>query len=236
MEFLSNLFYFIVVLGILVLVHEFGHFIAARLVGMRAEVFSIGMGPRLFGFHKRLGFTFGNLPKDFEFDDNTEYRISLLPIGGYVKIAGMIDESMDKDFINREPQPWEFRSKKPWQKFIVLIAGVIMNFILAVLIFGTIAFFQGQTLLKTTTIGAVLPGSIAEQIGFKPDDRIVKINYKEIGSWNEAMEHLTFKQMGKVKEILVERNGQMITLNADGKKIIRAIADKKTFRIRTLWH
>ncbi len=227
MEFLSNLFYFILVLGILVLVHEFGHFIAARLVGMRAEVFSIGMGPRLFGYHKRLGFTFGSVPKDFEYDDNTEYRVSILPIGGYVKIAGMIDESMDKDFINQEPQPWEFRSKKSWQKFLVLVAGVVMNFVLAVVIFGGIAFFQGQTLLKTTTIGAVAPGSLAEEIGFKPDDKIIKINYEDIGSWNEAIEYLTFKQMGKVKQIIVLRNNQQITLNGDGKKIIRAIADKK---------
>lgn len=227
MEFLSNLFYFILVLGILVLVHEFGHFIAARLVGMRAEVFSIGMGPRLFGYHKRLGFTFGKVPEDFEYDEHTEYRISILPIGGYVKIAGMIDESMDKDFINKEPQPWEFRSKKSWQKFIVLVAGVVMNFVLAVIIFGGIAFFQGQTLLKTTTIGAVAQGSLAQEIGFLPDDRIVKINYEPIGSWNEAIEHLTFKQMGKLKEIQVMRNNELVTLNADGKKIIRAIADKK---------
>ncbi len=227
MEFLSNIFYFILVLGILVLVHEFGHFIAARLVGMRAEVFSIGMGPRLFGYHKRLGFTFGSMPKDFEYDEHTEYRVSILPIGGYVKISGMIDESMDKDFINKEPQPWEFRSKKSWQKFIVLVAGVVMNFVLAVIIFGGIAFFQGQTLLKTTTIGAVSQGSLAEEIGFLPDDRIVKINYEEIGSWNEAIEYLTFKQMGKVKAIQVMRNNELVTLNGDGKKIIRAIADKK---------
>lgn len=227
MEFLSNIFYFILVLGILVLVHEFGHFIAARLVGMRAEVFSIGMGPRLFGYHKRLGFTFGSMPKDFEYDEHTEYRVSILPIGGYVKISGMIDESMDKDFIDKEPQPWEFRSKKSWQKFIVLVAGVVMNFVLAVIIFGGIAFFQGQTLLKTTTIGAVSQGSLAEEIGFLPDDRIVKINYEEIGSWNEAIEYLTFKQMGKVKAIQVMRNNELVTLNGDGKKIIRAIADKK---------
>lgn len=227
MEFISNLFYFILVLGILVLVHEFGHFIAARLVGMRAEIFSIGMGPRLFGYHKRLGFTFGKMPEEFEHDENTEYRVSILPIGGYVKIAGMIDESMDKDFINKEPQPWEFRSKKSWQKFFVLIAGVVMNFVLAVIIFGGIAFFQGQTLLKTTTIGAVAPGSLAEEIGFKPDDRIIKINYQEIGSWNEAIENLTFKQMGKVKEIQVMRGNELVTLSGDGKKIIRAIADKK---------
>lgn len=227
MEFLTNLFYFIVVLGILVLVHEFGHFIAARLVGMRAEVFSIGMGPRLFGYHRKLGFTFGKLPEDFEFDDNTEYRISILPIGGYVKIAGMIDESLDKDFINNEPKPWEFRSKKPWQKFLVLVAGVVMNFLLAVIIFSVLAYFQGQTLLKTTTIGAVVPGSLGEQIGFKPNDRIVKINYEDIGSWNEVIENLTFKQMGKLKEIQVARGDQIITLKTDGKKIIRAIADQK---------
>jgi regulator of sigma E protease len=227
MDFLISTFYFILVLGILVLVHEWGHFIAAKLMRMRAEVFSIGMGPRLFGYHKRTGFTFGKLPEDYEYDDDTEYRLSILPIGGYVKIAGMIDESMDKDYINKPPQPYEFRSKKAWQKFIVLIAGVVMNFVLAVAIFGIMALTQGKSLLKTTEIGWVDPKSIASDIGFQSQDKILKINFTEITSWNQAMEYLTFKQMGKVKEIQVQRGNEIVTINGDGKKIIRAIADQK---------
>jgi regulator of sigma E protease len=227
MEVLTTIFYFVLVLGILVLVHEFGHFIAAKLTGMRAEVFSIGMGPRLIGYHKRLGITLGKLPTDFEFDDNTEYRLSLLPIGGYVKISGMIDESMDKEFINKEPQSYEFRSKKAWQKFIVLSAGVIMNFILAIIIFAFIAFTNGQSLLKTTTIGYIAPQSIAEQIGLKAGDKIIKINNIETNSWNDVLENLTFKKMGKQKDIILIRDSRQMQLSADGSKIIRTLADKK---------
>src|SRR3954470_21334794 len=102
---------FIVLVGILVFVHEMGHFLAARWSGMRADVFAIGMGPRLFGWNRKTGFSFGKLPEDLELDGNTDYRVSAFPIGGYVKILGMVDESMDTDFATRPPEPWEFRSK-----------------------------------------------------------------------------------------------------------------------------
>src|SRR5690606_20370944 len=138
MEFLNSLFYFIIVIGILVFIHEWGHFIAARLTGMRAEVFSIGMGKRLFGWNRINGFTKGDLPKDWNGGNHTDYRVSLLPIGGYVKISGMVDEGMDNDLGETEPKEYEFRSKNALQKAFVLSAGVIMNFLLAVLIFSWI--------------------------------------------------------------------------------------------------
>ena len=94
MEALPTVFYFLVVIGILVLVHELGHFLAAKFFGMRADRFSIGFPPRAFG--KKIG--------------DTDYCVSWVPIGGYVKIAGMVDESLDTDFVNEEPKPWEFRS------------------------------------------------------------------------------------------------------------------------------
>jgi len=112
MDLLITIFYFVVVLSILVVVHEFGHFITAKMFGIRAEIFSVGMGTRLFGYHRKTGFTFGNLPQDYDYGDYTDYRLALLPLGGYVKIAGMIDESMDKEFLEKPPQPWEFRSKR----------------------------------------------------------------------------------------------------------------------------
>src|SRR5210317_2434977 len=132
MEFFNSLFYFIIVLGVLVFIHELGHFLAARLSGMRAEIFSIGMGKRLFGWNKITGFTTGNLPKEWDGGDNTDYRLSLLPIGGYVKISGMIDKGMNNDIIETEPKSYEFRSKGALKKAFVLSAGVIMNFLLAV--------------------------------------------------------------------------------------------------------
>ena len=91
MEFLTTVFYFVLVVGILVFIHEFGHFIAARISRMRVDVFAIGMGFRLFGWNKKTGFTFGKLPENFDGEGHTDYRLSAFPIGGYVKISGMID-------------------------------------------------------------------------------------------------------------------------------------------------
>lgn len=227
MEFVTSLFYFVIVLGILVLVHEFGHFIAAKISGMRAEIFSIGMGPRILGYHKKTGFIFGKMPENFDPENNTEYRLSILPIGGYVKISGMIDESMDKDFLNKEPQPWEFRSKNTFQKFFVLSAGVIMNFLLAIVIFASLTFSYGQNTLKTSIVGWVEPKSIAEKIGFQSGDKIIKINNHIIKSWNDVLENLTFKHLGKTKSVQIIRNNNQLLLNANGKDLVRAMADKK---------
>lgn len=227
MDLLITIFYFVLVLSILVVVHEFGHFITAKMFGIRAEVFSVGMGTRLFGYHRKTGFTFGNLPPDYDYGDYTDYRSALLPIGGYVKIAGMIDESMDKDFLNKPSQPWEFRSKKGWQKFVVLIAGVTMNFLLAILIFAIISLVNGASLVKTTQVGWVAPNSIAEKIGFQKNDKILEINGKQMQSWNEILENLTLEDLGKQKTIKVERAGNTIILSASGKEILRNLADKK---------
>ena len=118
-------------------VHEFGHFITAKLCGMRVDRFSIGFPPRAFG--KQVG--------------DTDYCISWIPIGGYVKIAGMIDESFDTDYLAQPPQPWEFRAKPVWQKMLVISGGVIMNILLAIVIFWGINYVQGNIIRETTEIG-----------------------------------------------------------------------------------
>jgi Predicted membrane-associated Zn-dependent proteases 1 len=110
MEILNNLFYFIIVIGVLVIFHEFGHFIAARLSGIRVDVFSIGMGPRLFGYNKVNGFTFGKLPEKFELNGFCDYRVCLFPIGGYVKIAGMIDEVWTNRFLKHPHRNMNFEA------------------------------------------------------------------------------------------------------------------------------
>lgn len=196
MTILTTIFYFIITILIIVLVHELGHFLAAKLSGMRVDRFSIGFPPRLFG--KKIG--------------DTDYCISLLPIGGYVKIAGMIDESMDTDFLQKEPQPWEFRSKPIKNRIFVIVAGVIMNILLAILIFWGIKYFQTETLWKTTTIGVVNNGSIAEKIGFKSYDKILSINNKEIQNWNQLESQIFISQITDNVNVKVERNNTIVDI------------------------
>ncbi len=169
MTILSTIFYFVITIGVLVLVHELGHFLAAKLFRMRVDIFSIGFPPRAFG--KKIG--------------ETDYCISWIPIGGYVKIAGMIDESMDVEFLNKDPQPWEFRSKPKWQRAIVLSAGVFMNLLLSVLIFWGIIFYQGRTLRPVTEIGHVALNSPAAKAGLHIGDKILSINNHQVKQWDE---------------------------------------------------
>ncbi len=227
MGFLNDILYFIIVIGILVVIHEFGHFIAARLSGIRTEIFSFGMGYRLFGFNKINGFTFGNLPKEWDGGPYCDYRVSLFPIGGYVKVSGMVDESLDTDFEKTEPKPWEFRTKNTFQKIFVLSAGVLMNALLTVAIFTTIILIEGKSLINTTEIGFVQKNSLAESIGLKENDKIISINNTPVNTWDEVFEMLTLDQLGKNRKIKILRGSETIELTADGKKILKTIADQK---------
>jgi regulator of sigma E protease len=191
MEILSTIFYFIITIGVLVLVHEFGHFIAAKFFKMRVDTFSFGFPPRAFG--KKIG--------------ETDYCVSWIPIGGYVKIAGMIDESMDTEFLNHDPQPWEFRSKPIWQRAIVLSAGVIMNILLAIVIFWGIAYYQGRDIRPVTEIGYIAPASPAEKIGLQLHDKILAINDKPVRQWDEIESSLYTESVGGDMVFHVERNG-----------------------------
>ncbi len=227
MEFLNSAIYFVIIIGILVAIHEFGHFIAARMMGMRAEVFSIGMGKRLFGFNKINGLTFGNLSEDIELGNHTDYRIAVFPIGGYVKISGMIDESFDTEFQNSEPKDYEFRSKNMFQKIFVLSAGVIMNIVLAIAVFAYIAYFNGKSELATTTIGKVEEKSIASELGFQVGDKIERINGRKVNTWSELLEKITLEDFGKKIKIDLIRNSNNFSLDVDGAKIIKSLSKKQ---------
>ncbi len=207
MEILTSIFYFIIVIGILVFIHEFGHFMAARLMKMRAEIFSFGMGPRLFGFNKINKFTFGKLKEDIELGNHTDYRVCAFPIGGFVKISGMIDESMDKEFLNKPPEPWEYRSRPVWQRMIVITAGVIMNMVLAFIIFYGVTLYKGKTIIDTTQIGYVAKASIADDAGLKPGDKILSINKSKTGTWDEVTTNIYLDHLGEPLTIKIQRNG-----------------------------
>lgn len=203
METLTTIFYFLITIGILVLVHELGHFIAARLTGMRVERFSIGFPPRAFG--KKIG--------------DTDYCISWIPIGGYVKIAGMIDESMDTEFVNKPPEPWEFRSKPFLSKFFVMIAGVLMNIILAVIIFWGINYSQGKFLKETNQVSYVVKDSPADKIGLKVGDKILKVGEKEITHWDQINEQIFLKEVGLDVSLKILRENSELELTIPYKEL-----------------
>jgi regulator of sigma E protease len=153
-------------ISILVAVHEMGHLLAAKYFGMRVEQFSIGFPPKIFSFRK----------------GETEYALSAIPLGGYVKISGMIDESLDTETMKQDPQPWEFRSKPAWQRLIVMLGGIIVNVIVGILIFIGLTYFIGDANIKKDAInanGGYHVGSIGEELGLRTGDKIVKVNGKD---------------------------------------------------------
>ncbi|OGU59213.1 MAG: RIP metalloprotease RseP [Ignavibacteria bacterium RBG_13_36_8] len=219
---MDYIIYFAITIGILVFVHEFGHFAAAKLSKMRVDTFAIGFGRRLFGWNKLTGFTFGPLPKDFDGQGNTDYRLSLLPLGGYVKIAGMIDESFDTKFIAEEPKDWEFRSKPTYKKLFVISAGVIMNIILTLLIFWGMNFLRGKQIINTTEIGIVSQESDAADFGFQSKDKIISINGFEPKNWDDIVDHFLVKSLGRDINVEVIRGNETIKLHIDRDKLSEA--------------
>lgn len=170
---LSSIFWVAVVLGILVFVHELGHFLAARFFGMRVNAFSLGFAPNLF--RKKIG--------------DTEYRLGAIPLGGYVQIAGMVDESLDVEGLASEPQPDEYRSKPVWQRLVVITAGVIFNLILAFLVYSGLAMAYPRVFTPAENVTLdVAEGSIAHAMGLRSGDRIVGVNGREVEAFEEAFD------------------------------------------------
>ncbi len=172
LELTQTILIFIGALMILVFIHELGHFLAAKMFGMRVERFSVGFPPRIWGFKR----------------GDTDYCIGATPLGGYVKISGMVDESMDTEHLAAEPQPWEYRSKPIWQRMVVITAGVIFNMILAFFIYLGMNWSQGKLSLPIEEVaGIYVPeGSLLENVGFQTDDKIVGVN----GNYVDAFEEL----------------------------------------------
>ncbi len=216
---MDYIIYFAITIAILVFVHEFGHFAAAKLTGMRADVFAIGFGKRLFGWNKISGFSFGDLPKDFDGQGHTDYRLCLLPLGGYVKIAGMVDESYDTESLNQPPKPYEFRAKSLPKKVFAITAGVLMNLILAWLIFWGANFFQEKEYWKTTTISDVLPGSLADSLGIKSYDKIVSVNGAIVTDWQEVINAVYINSIGEDVTFKIKRENSLIDIDVPRTKI-----------------
>ncbi|HMT76770.1 MAG: RIP metalloprotease RseP [Saprospiraceae bacterium] len=195
MDILIMIAQLILSLSILVILHELGHFIPAKLFKTRVEKFYLFFDPwfSLFKFKK----------------GDTEYGIGWLPLGGYVKISGMVDESMDKEFTKRPPQPWEFRSKKAWQRLIIMIGGVTVNFILGFLIFGLLLYFYGEKKLSIKEMKyGIATTQLAKDMGLQDGDKIVKIGDRTLDYFNGA-EVAKDVLLNDVRNIEVERNGKI---------------------------
>lgn len=224
MDFIQPTIAFIIVIGVLVFVHELGHFLTAKWTGMRADVFALGMGPRLFGWNRKMGLTIGKVPADLDLEGGTDYRLCLLPLGGYVKILGMVDESMDTDFAGRPPEPYEFRTKKNWQKTIVLSAGVIMNFLLAIVVFWLLPLFYGHTEMATTSIAYVEPTSVMAGTGMAAGDRIISVDGAQVQTWEDLSEMISLSAGTGTRSIVVDRNGSRRTFSLASTEIVRTMA------------
>jgi regulator of sigma E protease len=184
-------------LSFLVAVHEFGHLLAAKYFGMRVEQFSIGFPPKIFSFKK----------------GETEYALSAIPLGGYVKISGMIDESLDTEAMKLPPQSWEFRAKPAWQRLIVMLGGIFVNVVVGVLIFIGITYVYGDSYLLKDHInnnGGFLVGPVGESIGLKTGDKIVKINGQDFEYYEDILKPATL--LSTNGSYTVDRNGQIIDI------------------------
>jgi len=152
----------ILALSIIVGIHEFGHLLAAKFFGMRVEKYFIGFPPKIFSFNYK----------------GTEYGLGSIPLGGFVKITGIIDESMDTTHLKKEPEEWEFRSKPAWQRLIVMLGGIIFNVITGLIIFTSITYYNGEIYLSKDEINknGILALELGKEAGFETGDKILKIN------------------------------------------------------------
>ncbi|MEZ5010280.1 MAG: site-2 protease family protein [Bacteroidales bacterium] len=169
---------FILSLSVIVIIHEFGHFIFAKLFKTRVEKFYLFFDPWFSLFKIKRG--------------ETEYGIGWLPLGGYVKISGMIDESMDKEQMKQPPKPFEFRSKPAWQRLLIMVAGVIFNFILALLIY--VIVYNGRNYLPNSNVTyGIVTDSIGHEIGLMNGDRIVALDGQEVEKFYNIIPDIILK-------------------------------------------
>lgn len=183
-------------LSILVILHEMGHFFFARLFKTRVEKFYLFFNPWFSIFKFKKG--------------DTEYGLGWLPLGGYVKISGMIDESMDKEQMKQPPQPYEFRSKPAWQRLLIMLGGVLVNFVLALVIYSAVLYIWGDKYLKTSNLKyGITCEAIAQEIGFRNGDKIITLDGKAVDGFHQVVPQIV---LDKVSWVTIERDGNQVEI------------------------
>lgn len=212
MEVFIKLAQFLLSLSLLIILHELGHFIPAKLFKTRVEKFYLFFDAKFSLIKKKIG--------------ETEYGIGWLPLGGYVKIAGMIDESMDKEQMSLPPQPWEFRSKPAWQRLIIMLGGVTVNFILAFVIYIGMAYAYGDFYLKNDELkdGVWVTNPVIENAGIQTGDKIVSIDGERVERFEPAIN----AKILTAHEIVVNRGGADRAITLPVNFIDRFINSDKT--------
>ena len=196
-------------LSLLVCLHELGHMLTAKWFGMRVEKYAIGFPPKVFS--KKIG--------------ETEYMLGLIPLGGFVKISGMVDESMDTEALKEEPKPWEFRAKPAWQRLIVMMGGIIVNVITGIVIYIALTYNYGESYLPASEAKyGVVANEIGQEIGFQTGDKVVAVNGKPLEKFEDvySMDML----LGRDSYYTVDRNGQQVEIKVPANLMDR-VADNK---------
>lgn len=218
MEIIVKIAQFVLSISILVILHEFGHFFFARLFKTRVEKFYLFFNPwfSLFKFKK----------------GETEYGLGWVPLGGYVKISGMIDESMDKEQMKQPPQPYEFRSKKTWQRLLIMLGGVLVNFLLALVIYSLILYKWGDSYLpnKEAKYGIMVTDSIGYEIGLKDGDYILSLDNAEVEDFDQITTKILLEQ---TKTIQVRRKDSIFDIVLPNDFVARLIKKHSFIEART---
>ena len=217
MEILIKVIQFILSLSLIIVLHELGHFIPAKLFKVRIEKFYLFFDIKYSLFKKKIG--------------DTVYGIGWLPLGGYVKMSGIMDESMDKEQMEKPPQPWEYRSKPVWQRLIIILGGVTVNFILSLIIFIGMAYNYGSVEIPLNSIqgGVLITNPIFTEIGFKTGDKIIEADGKQIMTYPDLR-----KSIIGTETYTVDRDGELIEINMpfDFLGQLSISNDNSTFELR----
>lgn len=217
MTILIKILQFVLSLSILVIIHEFGHFVFAKLFKTRVEKFYLFFDPWFSLFKYKKG--------------ETEYGIGWLPLGGYVKISGMIDESMDKEQMKQPPQPYEFRSKSSGQRLLIMTGGVVFNFISAMLIYILVLFASGETYLPTSNLKyGIVTDSVGYAMGLRNGDKIITVDNQHVENFLQIVPDIVLNNR---KTIQVERNGQVINIDIPKEYIPKLLKGKGQIDPRT---
>lgn len=218
MEILIKTLQFILSLSLLVMIHEGGHFLFAKMFGIRVEKFYLFFNPKFSVFKFKIG--------------ETEYGMGWIPFGGYVKLSGMMDESVDKEQMKLPPKDYEFRSKPAWQRLLVMIGGVLMNILTAFIIYICMSFNYGEQYIKNEDVRYGYEFSeLGQQIGFENGDKIISVDGKTFDNYMKVREAII---ISNPKEVLVERNGEQVNVVMDEKNIEPLLKDY-LFQIRNVY-
>lgn len=208
-----------VALSVLIILHEFGHFFFAKLFKTKVEKFYLFFD-FLFPFPNVLNFPLFKKTKG-----DTEYGVGWFPLGGYVKIAGMVDESMDKEAMARPPEPWEFRSKKAWQRLFIMLGGIIMNILTAMVIYAVVFGVWGEEYLPTENAKyGIAVDSLGESMGLQTGDKIVSVNGEKVERFNSIVAEVI---LSDAQTMQVNRGGRMVDIEIPDGTIQKVINSKR---------